>query len=38
MKQKETMLNTPHKNALNIELSDIMIDEIVREYINGCTK
>ena len=34
MKQKETMLNTPHKNALNIELSDIMIDEIGDNHIS----
>ena len=34
MKQKEIMLNTPHKNAVNIELSDIMIDEIGDNHVS----
>jgi GTP cyclohydrolase I len=34
MKQKETMLNTPHKNDVNIELSDIMIDEIGDNHVS----
>jgi GTP cyclohydrolase I len=34
MKQKEIMLNTPHKNAINIELSDIMIDEIGDNHVS----
>jgi GTP cyclohydrolase I len=28
------MLNTPHKNAINIELSDIMIDEIGDNHVS----